>query len=91
MDILEITLPRCIATASLDRTIRFYNIEERHQITVLKGHETGIRHMSYISGFGGFLVSVGYELSVYVWSPETAVNRPLIGKLEGNSEPVVDA
>jgi len=49
MDLVEINVPSCVATASLDKTIRLYNIEERFLITVLKGHETGIRSMSYIS------------------------------------------
>lgn len=83
MDLVEIKTPNCIATASLDRTIRLYNIEEKFLITVLKGHETGIRKLSYISNFGGFFVSVGHESSIYVWSPETAQNRPFIGKLKG--------
>lgn len=81
MDLVEINVPNCVATASLDRTIRLYSLQERFLITVLKGHETGIRNLSYISNFGGFFVSVGHETSIYVWSPETAVNRPFIGKL----------
>ena len=36
-------------------------------------------------------MSVGHETSIYVWSPETAVNRPFIGKLKGHMDPVVDA
>eukprot|EP00347_Sterkiella_histriomuscorum_P013983 403362615 len=92
MDLVEIKIPNfCIATASLDRTIRLYNISERFLITVLKGHETGIRKLSYISNFGGFFISVGHEQSIYVWSPETAQNKPFVGKLKGHSEPVVDA
>lgn len=72
MDLVEINVPHCIATASLDKTIRLYNIEERFYIAVLKGHETGIRKLSYISKFGGYLISIAHENSIYVWSPETA-------------------
>ena len=71
MDLVELKIPKCIATVSLDKTIRLYNIEEKYLIKVLSGHETGIRKISYISHFGGFFCSVGHESSVYVWSPET--------------------
>ncbi|CDW78217.1 UNKNOWN [Stylonychia lemnae] len=91
MDLVELKIPKCIATASLDKTIRLFNIEEKYLIKVLYGHETGIRKISYISNFGGFFCSVGHESSIYVWSPETVQNRPFIGKLKGHQYPVVDA
>jgi WD40 repeat protein len=83
MDLLEINVPFCIASASLDRTIRLYNLAEKFVITVLSGHETGVRSISYINKFGGFFISVAHEPNIYVWAPETAVNKPFIGKLKG--------
>ncbi len=72
MDIVEIKLPNAVASGSLDRTILFYNIKERYLITVLRGHETGVRNLAYNSSFGGSFVSIGHESPIYVWSPETA-------------------
>lgn len=83
MDVTEINIPFCIASASLDKTIRLYNLEERLLITVLKGHKTGVRSLSYIKNFGGFIASASHEPSVYIWSPETAVNKAFVGKLKG--------
>lgn len=91
MHIIEINLPHSIASCSLDKTIRIYNLKERFLITQLKGHQTGIRQMSYVSIFGGFFVSVGYEPHIYVWSPETAIKQAYVGKLKGHPDPVVEA
>jgi WD40 repeat protein len=102
MDVTEIKIPFCIASASLDKTIRLYNLAEKFLLTVLTGHKTGVRSISYISNFGGFFVSVGHEPYVYVWSPETAVKRAFVGKLKGycyiyinylcrHTDPVVEA
>jgi WD40 repeat protein len=84
MDLVEIYSPLCVATCSLDRTIRLFNIEERILLTVIRGHETGIRGLSYTPNQGGFFVSVSHEPFVYVWSPETALNKPFVGKLHGH-------
>lgn len=84
MDIIEIDKPFCIVTASLDRTIRLYNFEEKYLIAVFKGHESGFRNLTYCSLYGGFLVSAGHEPYCNVWTPETAVSRPLLGKLPGH-------
>ena len=91
MAIQEIKLPPCIATASLDRTIRLYNLIEERPISVLRKHTTGVRALDYISNMGGFFISVGHETCVHVWSPETAVSKCFVGKLSGHVEPVVDA
>jgi WD40 repeat protein len=81
MDIIEITNPMCIATCSLDRTIRLFNIQDKFLLAVLKGHETGVRNMAYTNYKGGYLVSAGHESYVNVWGPETAANKPFLGKL----------
>ena len=83
MDLVELNIPNCIASCSLDKTIRLYNFEEKFLVTVLKGHRTGIRAMSYASSFGGLFVSVGHEAPIFVWSPETVANKPFVGTLKG--------
>ena len=49
----------------------------------------GVRSITYNPNFGGFIVSAGFERDLYVWSPELATKKSLIGKLEGHTEIVV--
>jgi len=90
-DVKEIKIPFCLASGSLDKTIRLYSMEEHNVIAVLKRHTSGIRSLSYISVFGGYFLSVSHEPNIYLWSPETACSNPFIGSLTGHTDPVVDA
>ena len=53
-DVVEITAPFCIATASLDRTIVMYDLKAREVLRRLNdGHVTGIKKLCYVPNFGG--------------------------------------
>lgn len=88
---IELASPFAIASASLDHTIRIYSLVDKEEISVLKEHTKGVRQLSYNPNFGGFIISVGFERNVYVWSPEVTQKKSLIGKLEGHTEIVVCA
>jgi len=57
-------------------------------IRVLEEHITGVKNLSYSSSFGGHLLSVGHEIYVNVWAPESRISEVLIGRLKGHSKPV---
>jgi WD40 repeat protein len=48
-----------------------------------------VRKLSYCPQFGGFLVSVGYEVIANVWGPEAMVSNIHLGKLRGHSRPLI--
>lgn len=83
LDVIELQNPFCIASASLDATIRLYSLVEKEEVSVLSDHAKGVRMLSYNPNFGGFILSTGFERNVYVWSPEVTSKKSLIGKLEG--------
>lgn len=89
LDIIEIDYPFSIASASMDSTIRLYSLVDKLEISILNEHQKGVRCLSYNANFGGFIVSVGFERNIYVWSPEVTSRKSLIGKLEGHIEIVV--
>eukprot|EP00347_Sterkiella_histriomuscorum_P016786 403351858 len=91
MDVCEIHSPLAIATASFDKTIRIFNLQEKIAIGVLKEHKKGVRSLNYTPYHGGNILSVGHENYINVWSPEGSINRSHIGKLEGHNAPVVSA
>ncbi len=82
-DVIELQSPFSIASASLDSTIRIFSLVDKEDISVLREHTKGVRQLSYNPNFGGFIISVGFERNIYVWSPEVTQKKSLIGKLEG--------
>ena len=82
-DVIELQSPFSIASASLDSTIRIFSLVDKEDISVLREHTKGVRQLSYNPNFGGFIISVGFERNIYVWSPEVTQTKSLIGKLEG--------
>ena len=89
-DLVEISHPPCIITCSMDKTIKMYNLESRVLIKELTGHHTnGIKQLKFIPGFGGQLISRGFEISVQIWIPENFYGNPYYGKLKGHTKPVV--
>eukprot|EP00743_Colponemidia_sp_Colp-15_P009230 GILK01010078.1.p1 GENE.GILK01010078.1~~GILK01010078.1.p1 ORF type:complete len:1529 (+),score=350.86 GILK01010078.1:164-4750(+) len=87
MDLIELPLLKHIVTCSLDRSIRIWDCGSGELIGVLEGHQKGIRTLSYSVEFQ-CLISTGFELSAYIWAPEST-NRNLLGKLIGHAHPVV--
>jgi len=91
MDIVEIDSPLCVATCSLDATIILFSLLEGSQIRVIHGdHRNGVRRLAYSPVLGGYLVSVGYEVTASVWAPESVVSDNFLGKLKGHTKPVVE-
>jgi WD40 repeat protein len=82
-DVIELASPFSIASASMDTTIRIYSLVDKEEISVLREHIKGVRQLSYNPNFGGFILSVGFERNIYVWSPEVTQKKSLIGRLEG--------
>lgn len=75
--------PFAIASGSLDKTIRLYSLIDKEEIAILSDHVKGVRCITYNPNFGGIIVSAAFERDLYVWSPELASKKALIGKLEG--------
>jgi WD40 repeat protein len=89
-DLVEIRNPPCIITCSLDKTIKMYNLEKRMLIRSFSQHHTnGVKQLTYIPGFGGHLLSRGFEVYINVWNPENLYGDPFIGQLRGHKHPVV--
>jgi len=91
MDVCEVHSPLCIATASFDRTIRIYNLQDKTPMGILKEHKTGVRSLDYSPYHGGNILSVAHENYINVWSPEGSISRSHVGKLEGHNAPVACA
>ena len=64
---------------------------EREKVRILREHVTGVKRLSYSGHFGGHLVSVGHEIYVNVWAPESKISEVLMGRLRGHTKPVIDA
>jgi WD40 repeat protein len=53
-------------------------------------HTKAIRSLDYNPNLGvGYILSVGFEYYINVWSPEVALNDAHKGKLEGHYSPVI--
>jgi WD40 repeat protein len=88
---VEVESPQCIATASLDKTIAMFNIENPNtQRRIAGNHITGIRHLRYQNINGSFMISIGNEIFANVWNPEFLVSDIHIGKLQGHKKSIVD-
>jgi WD40 repeat protein len=94
-EIIEITVPKLIASTSLDGKIKLWDLYERMFISDLKDpsphskHNRGIRGATYSYDYGGNLLTFGFENYVNVWCPEISKTRAFIGKLEGHSTIIV--
>jgi WD40 repeat protein len=87
----EILNPMCVATCSLDRSIVLFDIVHReHLRTIPNAHEKGIRHLKYNFATGGQMISIGSEIYVNVWAPESLVSDIHVGTLKGHKKGVTD-
>lgn len=68
MDVCEIQSPLLIATASLDKLIRLISLKEQKVIGKFSGHLKGVRQLDYTSYMDGYILSVGHESFVNVWT-----------------------
>ena len=57
----------------------------------LEDHNSSVRSLNYTPLFGGFILSVGAESYINIWSPGTSLSESHAGKLFGHTSPVVSA
>ena len=90
-DVLEINIPKLVASSSLDGTIKLWDLVDKMLVTELKDTTTtrGIRGMTYSFDYGGNLLSFGFETHINIWCPEVSLTRSYVGKLEGHSHTVI--
>lgn len=68
MDVCEIQAPLLIATACLDKLIRLISLQEQKEIGKFSGHLKGVRQLDYTNYMDGYILSVGHESFVNVWT-----------------------
>jgi FOG: WD40 repeat len=92
-EVTEISLPKYVASCSLDGTIKLWDLSDKIKTLVmeLKDNSTirGIRGITYSFDYGGNLLSYGFETHINVWCPEVSKTKSYIGKLEGHSNTIV--
>lgn len=92
MDMVELRLPPAIATCSLDQSIKIWNLSSGELLGSLKPkHLSGVRTLDYTTEFSGFIISVGHENYIKVWSPEVSINQAYVGTLDGHNTAVMNA
>lgn len=91
LDVIEIRKPQLILTACMDKIIRLINTNDKTTlITWADHHKSGIRCLDYNYNIGaGYILSVGFEYFINVWSPEVSIKDAFKGKLEGHYSPVI--
>lgn len=89
-DCVEIREPKCICTCSMDRSIVMYDVTQGYVIRAIPlAHDNSIKKMAYIKDYGGYLVSVSYDMHAKVWQPANIYGEALLGKLKGHNHPLV--
>ena len=71
LDIIELEGLDVIASASIDRTIKLWDLTTAKLKRTLVGHSKGVRQIAYSSEYR-FLFSVGFDFDVLVWNPYVA-------------------
>ena len=88
-DCCEILNPFCIATCSLDRSIVLYDLKNREALRRFKRkHVTGVRELRYMQGYGGMIISTGFEIYANVWGPQNLFGNAHLGRLKGHRSPI---
>ncbi|TMW63890.1 hypothetical protein Poli38472_014800 [Pythium oligandrum] len=68
LDLLTLPTLESLASASMDRTIRLWDVHTGKHKQQLDGHTKGVRALAYSSEYR-FLVSAGFDFDVLVWNP----------------------
>ncbi|KAG7389280.1 hypothetical protein PHYBOEH_007545 [Phytophthora boehmeriae] len=68
LDLLTLPSLESLASASMDRTIRLWDVHTGKHKQQLDGHAKGVRSLAYSSEYR-FLVSAGFDFDALVWNP----------------------
>jgi len=60
---------QCLATASLDSTIRIFDLVQMRRTHVLQGHTKGLTCLAYSPGMK-LLISAGFDNQIFLWEPQ---------------------
>lgn len=86
-DLLYVDSLESLFSASMDRTIRIWDVHTGKFLRVLKGHYKGVRSLAYSKSYR-ILVSAGFDYEACVWNP--FVER-LTFRLQGHAAPLCRA
>src|SRR5262245_65478401 len=68
---------RQLATASLDNTVKLWNVADGQHVGTLKGHGDGVAFVGYLKD--GRIVTASVDKSLKIWSAEGALKSTLTG------------
>jgi WD40 repeat protein len=85
LDLLKISSLECLASGSMDTTIRLWDINTGKARKVLEGHAKGVTSLAYSQEYR-FLVSAGFDYDAVVWNPYV---EKLILRLHGHNSSLV--
>ena len=71
---------RKLATASLDHTVKIWNVSDGAHIGTLKGHTDGVAFVEFLKE--GRIVTASLDKTIRIWSPEGVVKATLAGHAE---------
>lgn len=92
LDVIEIRKPNLfIVTACMDKKIRLINLVDKEIVKVWTTKiNSAVRGLDYNPNIGaGFILSVGFEYYINIWSPVVALDEAHYGTLEGHYSPVI--
>ncbi|KAF0689140.1 Aste57867_19412 [Aphanomyces stellatus] len=68
LDLLNLPTLESLASGSMDRTIRLWDVNTGKHKQQLDGHQKGVRSLAYSAEYR-FLVSAGFDFDAFVWNP----------------------
>lgn len=92
LDVIEIRKPNLfILTGCMDKKIRLINLNEKEIVKIWTTKiNSAVRSLDYNPNIGaGFIISVGFEYYINIWSPVVALDEAHYGTLEGHYSPVI--
>jgi len=84
VDLLEIRSLECVASASMDSTIKLWDVIHGEFKRTLCGHQRGVRSLAHSDEFR-VMVSAGFDHEAILWNPYV---ENYISKLKGHNAPL---
>ncbi|MBS0267080.1 MAG: WD40 repeat domain-containing protein [Planctomycetes bacterium] len=66
-----------LASASLDNTVKLWNVESREHVGTLKGHGDGVAYVGYLAD--GRIVTASLDRNLKVWSADGVLKSTIAG------------